>query len=283
MPSTRFGTHLLLPTDLDTIGEWSVSIVDLAVGDRPRTLVEHHADRMLSSASVGKVFVLIELAERLAAGTLDADLLLDRRVTSRITDSGLWHRLHVDQLPLLDVVTLVGAVSDNWATNVLIDLLGLERIRATAQGWAPGGSDLVDVVRGLRGPQDPPHLSLGCARDWTGILARLWADDRAGGAVGHLVLGALTPGVDLSMVASAFDLDPLAHDEDPAGPLLINKTGTNLGVRCDIGIIEDEAHPIAYAVLANWSEEPAGRGREQVMSAMRSIGGAIRIIGGASE
>ena len=283
MPSARFGTPLALPTCLDAFAEWSVSIVDLGVGDSPRTLAEHDADLLLSSASVGKVFVLIELAERLAAGTLDADLLLDRRVTSRITDSGLWHRLHVDQLPLLDVVTLVGAVSDNWATNVLIDLLGLERIRETARRWAPGGSDLVDVVRGLRGPQDPPHLSLGCARDWSSILARLSADDRTGGAVGHMVLGALTPGVDLSMVASAFDLDPLAHDEDPAGPLLINKTGTNLGVRCDIGIIEDEAHPIAYAVLANWSEEPAGRGRDQVMAAMRSIGDSIRSVGEAGE
>ena len=276
MPSARFGTPLALPTGLDAFAEWSVSIVDLGVGDSPRTLAEHDADLLLSSASVGKVFVLIELAERLAAGTLDADLLLDRRVTSRITDSGLWHRLHVDQLPLLDVVTLVGAVSDNWATNVLIDLLGLERIRETARRWAPGGSDLVDVVRGLRGPQDPPHLSLGCARDWTSILARLWADDRAGGAVGRLVLGALTPGVDLSMVASAFDLDPLAHDEDPAGPQLINKTGTNLGVRCDIGIIEDEAHPIAYAVLANWPEEPAGRGRADVLAGMRAIGQQMR-------
>ena len=276
MPSARFGTPLALPPCLDAFAEWSVSIDELGVGDSPRTLAEHDADLLLSSASVGKVFVLIELAERLAAGTLDADLLLDRRVTSRITDSGLWHRLHVDQLPLLDVVTLVGAVSDNWATNVLIDLLGLERIRATARRWAPGGSDLVDVVRGLRGPEDPPHLSLGCARDWTSILARLWADDRAGGAVGRLVLGALTPGVDLSMVASAFDLDPLAHDEDPAGPQLINKTGTNLGVRCDIGIIEDEAHPIAYAVLANWPEEPAGRGRADVLAGMRAIGHQMR-------
>lgn len=271
------GPHsVALPDDIDESAAWSISVVALGNGD---VLLQHHPDHLLSTASIGKVFVLLDLAERLADGRIDPDLVLDRRVCPRVTDSGLWHHLHVDELPLLDVVTLVGAVSDNWATNVLIDLLGLEDIRAVARRWAPGGSDLLDVVRGQRGPLDPPHLSIGSANDWIGVLARLWRDRTTGGAIGTQVMGALTPGVDLSMVASAFDLDPLAHAEDPASPRIINKTGTNLGVRCDIGVADWGGRTIAYAALTNWDEAPAGHGRSRVMADMRAVGQVIRTIG----
>ena len=52
------------------------------------------------------------------------------------------------------------------------------------------------------------------------------------------------------MVTSAFDQDPLAHDEDPFGPTVVNKTGTNLGVRADVGLVTANERTLAYAVIA---------------------------------
>ena len=255
--------------------DWSVHVVDLGSGE---VLASHDPDRLLSTASVGKVFVLIELAERLRDGSLGPDQPLDRRTVTPVADSGLWQHLSTDVLPVVDVATLVGAVSDNWATNVLIDLLGLDAVRARAQGWAPRGSDLVDVVRGLRGPDDPPHLSLGCAADHVEVLARLWSQRDEPGSVGERVLGWLAHGVDLSMVASAWHQDPLSHAEEP-GPdptLITHKTGTNLGVRADVGVLDHHGRATAYAVLANWTEHPPGTGRDDVMDALRGIGDALR-------
>ena len=253
--------------------DWSVSVVDLGSGE---VLASHEPDRLLSTASVGKVFVLVELAERLRSGALATDQPLDRRAVAPVADSGLWQHLTTDVLPLVDVARLVGAVSDNLATNVLLDLLGLDAVRARARAWAPRGSDLVDVVRGLRGPDDPPHLSLGCAADHVDVLTRLWAERRTPGSVGDLVLGWLAPGMDLSMVASAWHQDPLAHAEEPAGPWIVNKTGTNLGVRADVGVVDSGGRATAYAVLANWTEDPPGTGRDDVMRALRGIGDAVR-------
>jgi len=255
--------------------DWSVQVVDLGSGE---VLTSHDPDRLLSTASVGKVFVLVELAERLREGSLQPDEPLDRRAVAPVADSGLWQHLANDVLPVVDVATLVGAVSDNWATNVLIDLLGLDPIRARARHWAPRGSDLVDVVRGLRGPHDPPHLSLGCAADHVEVLARLWSERDQPGSVGATVLGWLAHGTDLSMVASAWHQDPLSHAEEP-GPdatVITNKTGTNLGVRADVGVLDRGGRATAYAVLANWIEHPPGAGRDDVMRALRGIGDALR-------
>ncbi|EAQ00219.1 beta-lactamase related protein [Janibacter sp. HTCC2649] len=254
--------------------DWSIRIVDLGSGE---VLASHDPDRLLSTASVGKVFALIELAERLRDGRLAADQLLDRRSVAPVADSGLWQHLSTDVLPLTDVARLVGAVSDNLATNVLIDLLGQDSIRERAAQWAPRGSDLVDVVRGLRGPDDPPHLSLGCASDHVDVFARMWSERTTRGSVGDRVLGWLAPGMDLSMVASAWHQDPLSHAEEYAGPILVNKTGTNLGVRADVGVIDSGRRATAYAVLATWSEVPMGHRRDDVMDALRDIGKALRL------
>ncbi len=83
----------------------------------------------------------------------------------------------------------------------------------------------------------------------------------------------LSSGVDLSMVASAYGLDPLAHREDPEVRLL-NKTGTSDGVRADIGLVGTTP----YAAIANW--DPAGPEvgdgvRAEVLATMRGLGGLL--------
>lgn len=256
--------------DLPDVVTWSVSITDAESG---RVLAEHDPARLLSAASIGKVFVLIELAERLAAGDLAPGTMLDRRSVAAVADSGLWHRLTTDTLPVADIATLVGAVSDNWATNVLIDRLGLESIRARAAEWAPGGSTLHDIVRGRRGPDDPPHLALACAADLTTVFARLWRECEHPPAA--QVLAWLRSGVDLSLVAGAFAQDPLAHEED-GPPHLVHKTGSNLGVRADTGLVSTDHRTLAYAVLANWPPDRDRLDRDLVLASMRAIGQNLR-------
>ena len=68
--------------------------------------------------------------------------------------------------------------------------------------------------------------------------------------------------VDLSMVASGFQDDPLAHTGS-----VRNKTGTDDGIRADVGFRGDQA----YAVLANFAPGDTA----VVMHAMREIGTAL--------
>ena len=79
-------------------------------------------------------------------------------------------------------------------------------------------------------------------------MARLHRGDIVSPEVSARVLRWVAANADLSMVAAAFGLDPLAHAEPDRGVTLINKTGTISTVRADVGIVVGPAAEVAYAV-----------------------------------
>lgn len=249
---------------------WSVAIEDVTTG---ATILSHQPDLLLRTASVGKVFLMIELAARVVAGDLTLEQSVSRSGSDPIADSGLWHTMLSEELPVGDAIRLVGAVSDNLATNVLLDLVGLDAVRARAAQVAPGGSALHDYVRTERLPGMPHTLSEGCAGDWVSICARLERSELVGPDQDALVRDWLGSGVDYSMVISALDLDPLVHTDATDEIPVWNKTGTVGGVRADIGVVRGPARTIAYAALCNW--DPAEAGVSEVLASMRDIGRQI--------
>ena len=223
------------PAGLTAPVEWSVSAIDARTGD---VLVEESADRELPCASLGKILVLIEAARRIHAGSLDPDQLLGRAPEDAVGDSGLWQDLRASLLPAADLCVLVGAVSDNLATNVLLRTLGLDAVSATARAIGLEGVTLHDQVRDKRGPGHPAHLATASARGLTRLFARLHRGEIVSPAVSETVLGWLAANSDLSMVASAWGLDPLAHrPADRPHLALFNKTGTDRGVRAEAGLV----------------------------------------------
>ncbi len=231
---------------------WSCCVLDAG----GHVIDESEADQTHPTASIGKVFLLCEVAERIADGRLDPRARLARDPRLSVADSGLWQHLAQDSLPLVDACVLVAAVSDNWATNVLLDMVGLESVGARAQALGCHHSRLHDRVRDARTDDDPPTLSSGTARELAEVARRIHLAASGGEAEGvgvdaaRLVEGWLLTGVDLSMVAAPFRLDPLAHGE---GDLrLWNKTGTDRGIRADMGVIWTDADAVAYAAIATW-------------------------------
>jgi beta-lactamase class A len=198
-----------------------------------------------------------------------------------VADSGLWQHLAVDSLPVTDAARLVAAVSDNVATNVLIELIGLDSVAETASDLGLTHTALLDIVRDQRTHEDPPALSTGNAAE----LARLCRDIEQGRALSpaasEQVRDWLSVNTDLSMVAAAFGLDPLAHVDTDRALRLWNKTGTNVGVRCDVGVMRhaarDDTEPVAYAVLARWQpDDTTDRTRDDVLATMREVGALVR-------
>lgn len=250
---------------------WSVELRDAATG---RVVASHRPHLLLPTASVAKVFLLLEVAEALEAGRVAPDQRVRRDAVAPVADSGLWQHLAADTLSLEDAARLVGAVSDNLATNVLLAVVGLEAVRERAGRAAPGGSTLHDLVRDVRTPADPPALSEGCASDWAAVLAGLHTGTVAARPVCDRVLGWLAPGADLSMVAAAFGLDPLAHVAADRGVQVWSKTGTGDGVRADVGLVRTDRAAWSYAALCAW--DPAGPDlRDGVLAAMRDLGGLV--------
>lgn len=254
---------------------WSICLRDI---DRDPVPVAHRADRVLRTASIGKVFLLIEIARRIEAGELDPDRRLTWRPEELVADSGLWYRLAQRELTVADLCLLIGAVSDNLATNVLVRELGVPAITAASRAVGCADSALLDRIRDERGPADPPTLSVGRADELSAVMALLHTGRHEQltlePSVAQRVRGWLSANTDLSMVAAAFGFDPLAHEQPDRGLLMINKTGTISTARADVGAVTGPTGSVAWAVLANW--DTGTDPRDEVLSTMSGIGSAIR-------
>jgi Beta-lactamase class A len=249
--------------------EWGLHVIDLADGT---VLASRSADTVLRTASIGKVFLLIEVARRLSTGELHPDDPCEATADHYVEDSGLLHAMRRRRLPVNDAAVLVAAVSDNLATNALLDLCGMEVVRGVASQLGLRRTTLLDYIRTERTPEMPWTPSYGTPRELAEVMAMLDAGAAFGPSVSTQVLDWLALGTDTSMVASALKVDPLAHAEpDPRGLELHHKTGTTSFARADIGIIRGPRGSVAYAVAANWPEDGPSL-HVPVLDAMAQVG-----------
>ena len=252
---------------------WSYCVLD-AEG---RVVNEESSDTVQSTASVGKVFLLCEVAERIIDGRLDPHALIRRDQDVAVADSGLWQHLSQDSLPLVDLCLLVAAVSDNWATNVLLGEVDLASVAARAVALGCARSGLHDRVRDVRTSDDPQTLSSGTARELAEVARRLHVAASGGEVAGlsadaaRLVEGWLLTGVDLSMVAAPFRLDPLAHADGHVR--LWSKTGTDTCIRADMGVAWSDSESVSFAAIATWqaSDDVADAAFERMHAVGRSL------------
>ena len=246
----------------------SASVLDL---DSGRALVTIDDRIVLPTASVGKVLLLIEVAARVTAETAAGLGILDKASVDAVADAGLWQHLTAPSLPMADVAALVGATSDNLATNVLLRQVGLPAVRRRAESLGLERTAMLDIVRDARGPDDAPQLSVGSTAELSRLFASLARGEVVDTATSARVLGWLSLGSDLSLVASAFGLDPLAHRKTDHELLLVNTTGTDQGVRSEAGVLRGPRTAVTYAVSVQFNDSGI-RPRLRVHETLRTIG-----------
>lgn len=259
------------PPELPAL-KWSISVDALTTG---ANLYRHTPDTLLRTASVGKIFLLTEVCTRFADGRLDPDARLRIPAEHEVADSGLLYLFRDRAITLGDACLLVGAVSDNLATNALIALVGLDNVRAVAPAQGLENTTLLDYIRDGRDESMPWTPSYGTARELSAMMRRLWAGQVVSPEVSRAVLHYLAADADVSMVAGGFHLDSLAHIEPDDGLTLRHKTGSDSCTRIDVGLLDGPAGGISYAVGANWYEADTDY-RLPVEDYMHELGRAIR-------
>lgn len=107
----------------------SIVIKDLT---RDRWIFKYDENRVLPSASIIKVLIMVEALNRVEKG----EYLLDQKIKIKETDRvdySIISELRLEEYSFIDLITLMIILSDNTATNVLIDLLGFEQINQMAK------------------------------------------------------------------------------------------------------------------------------------------------------
>lgn len=250
---------------------WAVTVNDL---DSNTVIAEYSETKILRTASVPKAFLLYIVSCMIERKELSEDLLIDRRNTVEVKDAGMWQYMKSDTLPLWDVAMLVGSVSDNLATNALIDLVGLQNLKETTHHLGYYYSRLNDYVRPERRPTEhPATVSQGTSVELARFCSSIALSARQESEVESRVIQWLKTGMDHSMVLRPFGLDPLTATSSEEGFTAWNKTGTDYGVRADIGVVEGPKRSVSYAVIANWDGKMASN--KEVLSIMSNIGERI--------
>jgi beta-lactamase class A len=253
----------------------SASVTDLDSGE---VLVAIDENVSLPTAELGVLLLLIEIAAELADGRLSPVDEVSRDSgggdATRVDDprtGGLWSSMLAPTLGVLDAATLVGAVRDPVATNALARLVGLDAVHARGESLGLSRTALLDFARVVRGPDDAPQFSVGSTRELQALMSDLVAGRCVDTRVSNRVLGWLSSGTDLSLVASAFGLDPTSHRDRDHGLQLVNLTGSTTGVRAEAGALRGRRRGIAYAVTAAFDDVDLPT-RLRVLDVLRTVG-----------
>jgi beta-lactamase class A len=194
------------------------------------------ADALFPSASAIKVPLVMALYAEAARGAIDLDQCVG--VGERVAGSGvLTHLRDIRELTLRDHATLTIVVSDNTATNRLMDRVGLDLVNAYLDRWGCPRTrlrrrmfDLKARERGLENEMTP--------RESARLLAILLRGELVDRATSDAVLEILH--------ATAYD--GLARRYLPNGVWTANKTGQLENVRNDIGFVRVD-RPVIFAAF----------------------------------
>jgi len=218
------------------------------------------ADQPVKTASVIKMGVLLDAAEQIRAGKASLEEKLVLTHDNQVEGSGVLGQLTAPlTLTLRDTLHLMVVLSDNTATNLAIDTLGLDHINATLR--AAGLKQTVlykKVYKPALGPMpaDQPRFGLGktTAREMASIMerlaeCRLSLDGSAPLAGDGPLCGAL-----LHMLRNQQDRNSLpryleALDTSEHGSAIANKTGALDQVRNDVAMFATENGLIVIAAF----------------------------------
>lgn len=255
-PKSAVGRRVL-PAIESHRGEVSVAIKNLKTGES----FEYKAERPMPTASLIKLPIMIAAYDAVEQGKLSLDDMIELKKEDQVQGSGILtsHFSPGAKISLRDAIHLMIVYSDNTATNLVLDKLGLpttneymEKLgcpetRVNAKVFRRDTS--IDLERSkLYG------LGSTTARDMIKLCEQLHAKKM------------VSDGASEQMLKHLFACEDKQKSPRflPQGTRVAHKTGSVNATRTDAGIIESPAGPIAFCVLTDknkdqsWGSENEG-------------------------
>lgn len=205
--------------------------------------LDHEAERTIMAASTIKTLILTAIARKLDAGELELDTEIIITDEMRAGGSGVLNWMHEGiTLPVRDLAWLMIAISDNTASNAMIETAGLANIQQTADALGVSSLRLVRPFIG-RAPDDGQAPNQVTAKGLTDLLTAIWNDTAASPDQCAWMR---------KLHADQQHVDRLPRDL-PDGVTYAGKTGSLDGISHDSGVITGPSGAIAISVLVESS------------------------------
>lgn len=153
-------------------GTISVVLKDMKKGS---LLYERDASRQVISASTIKILIMIEAFSQRLRGELD----MNERITVKNAEkvaSSLVSVMNTDCYTVRDLIVLMMTVSDNTATNLMIERLGMDRINDTGKSLKLSETILQRKMMDFKAIEEG-RQNYTSARDMLSMLERLYRNE----------------------------------------------------------------------------------------------------------
>jgi beta-lactamase class A len=246
-------------------GTVGVAAKNLGTGEEIRV----NADDETGTASTIKVPILIELFRQVEAGEVDLETKIADSPETRTPGSGILRDLSVgNPLSVRDIAILMIVVSDNTATNMLIDLLGMDRINATMTEFGFPRTQLRNRIDFPKIGDDVKELAVTTPGELAAIMEAL--------ATGRILNDESRAEIKrimqmqhyLDNVPRYLPYTPYAEELDKPdnGLRIANKTGGWTGFRADMALVEWPGTQYVIGIVADgdpdtrfWAENEGSR------------------------
>jgi beta-lactamase class A len=260
-----------LQTQLDDIaarldGVMGYSIVDLIAGTR----IERVPAEIFATASTIKLAILYEMFKQAEEGKLRLEEVRPLQRGQAVGGSGVLGQLSAPSMPLTDYATLMVVLSDNTATNVLIDAVGMESVNARMASLGLTKTRLRrKMMDGAAAGRGDENISTP-----TEIARLLEVIYRGEG---------LTPEHKDQLIAilSKPKSTPI-HRGIPSGVRVASKSGSLEGIQADAGIVYVADRPYVFCVMTGYLKDAAS-GEAAIASASEAAYGYFSRLAKSSE
>jgi beta-lactamase class A len=212
------------------------TIIDLTSGERIERLPAH----VFPTASSIKIAILFELFKQADEGRLSLDAAVPWNASHAVGGSGVLFELTSPTLSLRDYATLMIVLSDNTATNVLIDRVGMDAVNARMKSLDLSTivlrrkmMDLKAAVAGRENVATPADLAE--------LLVAISKGDGLTPSSRDALLAILKKEKSSPMLRGI-----------PEGVEVASKPGDLDGVRADAGIVYVPNRPYVFVAMAGW-------------------------------
>ena len=177
------------------------------------------------------------------------------RAVERVGGSGiLGHLTPGIYLPLRDLAFLMMSVSDNTATNILIDLVGLENVNSRMREVGCPNLILRHKIDFDHAWTEPEHLGVGTPEEFVTLISMLWRGKILSQA-SRAEMFRMMAGVGADRAGRWLPINPYAsemaaHGYDTGGTVsFAGKTGGLVGVRGQVAVVWSDTLAYAFSIM----------------------------------
>lgn len=222
-------------------GVMAVGIYDLKTG----TWVMARGDEVMPQASSIKITVLLELYRQVQQGKLKLEDTYIVRQEDIVQDSDMLGALSPgSRITLRDLATMMMAVSDNGATNVLIDRVGMENVNRTLQELGLRTTKLRRKMMDLKAAGEGRE-NISTVREMVTLLRLIYE--------GKVLSPQLT--ADFWKMLATYKKDSHMRRAVPEDVVVASKHGWLEGVRAESGVIFVKDRPFVISVMTTYLQD----------------------------